>query len=186
MARAHWCWVPKATNTHSAYVTLTTFPLQQWFNERASMLGYSYNALPCCLYRLRDDVLRTAVVTKWAVRCMHPERRERSASPPKSLCVRTCSVYVCRPPNITKTPWFIYVYIATSSVRVHVITLASRERLWIKILSQIQSLGLMKQEKNPMAWDLKHASSEHETAELFTLLGRLFRYALKVIYTNAT
>jgi hypothetical protein len=42
----------------------------------------------------------------------------------------------------------------------------------------------MKQEKNPMAWDLKHISSEHETGVLFTLLGSLFRYALKIIYTT--
>ena len=32
------CWVPKATNTHSDYVTLTAFPLQQWLHKRASTL----------------------------------------------------------------------------------------------------------------------------------------------------
>jgi len=26
-------WIPKATNTHSGYVTLIAFPLQQWFHE---------------------------------------------------------------------------------------------------------------------------------------------------------
>jgi hypothetical protein len=31
------CWKPKATNTHSEYVTLIAFPLQQWLLERASM-----------------------------------------------------------------------------------------------------------------------------------------------------
>jgi hypothetical protein len=35
------CWITKATNTHSEYVTLTAFPLQQWLRERASMLLYS-------------------------------------------------------------------------------------------------------------------------------------------------
>jgi hypothetical protein len=34
------CWVPKATNTHSEYVILIAFPLQQWLHERASMLRY--------------------------------------------------------------------------------------------------------------------------------------------------
>jgi len=29
---------PKATNTHSEYVTLFAFPLQQWLYERASIL----------------------------------------------------------------------------------------------------------------------------------------------------
>jgi hypothetical protein len=33
--------VPKATNTHSKYVTLIAFPLQQWLYERASMLRYT-------------------------------------------------------------------------------------------------------------------------------------------------
>ena len=36
------CWIPKATDTHSEYVTLIAFPLQQWLHERASMLSYTY------------------------------------------------------------------------------------------------------------------------------------------------
>ena len=31
-------WIPKATNTHSEYVILLAFPLQQWLHERASIL----------------------------------------------------------------------------------------------------------------------------------------------------
>jgi len=27
------CWMPKATNTHSQYVLLIAFPLQQWLHE---------------------------------------------------------------------------------------------------------------------------------------------------------
>jgi len=29
------CWIPKATDTHSEYVILITFPLHQWLHERA-------------------------------------------------------------------------------------------------------------------------------------------------------
>ena len=36
-------WVPKATNTHSEYVILTAFPLQQWLHERPAMLRHTYN-----------------------------------------------------------------------------------------------------------------------------------------------
>ena len=32
------CWITKATDTHSEYVTLTAFPLQQKLHERVSML----------------------------------------------------------------------------------------------------------------------------------------------------
>ena len=31
------CWIPKATNTHSEYVILISFPLRQWLHERASV-----------------------------------------------------------------------------------------------------------------------------------------------------
>jgi hypothetical protein len=27
------CWIPKATDTHSEYVTLIAFPLQRWLHE---------------------------------------------------------------------------------------------------------------------------------------------------------
>jgi len=40
------CWIPKATETNSEYVILFAFPLQQWFHERASMLHYTFIALP--------------------------------------------------------------------------------------------------------------------------------------------
>ena len=36
------CWIPKATNTHLEYVTVTAFPLQQCLHKRASMSGYTY------------------------------------------------------------------------------------------------------------------------------------------------
>jgi hypothetical protein len=36
------CWIPKATNTHSEYVILISFPQQQWLHERASVLRYTY------------------------------------------------------------------------------------------------------------------------------------------------
>jgi len=36
------CWIPKATNTHSHYVILINFPLQQWLHEHTSMLHWFY------------------------------------------------------------------------------------------------------------------------------------------------
>jgi len=44
------CWMPKATNTHSEYVILIAFLLQQWLHERASVLPYSYYR-EVCTYR---------------------------------------------------------------------------------------------------------------------------------------
>jgi hypothetical protein len=37
-------WIIKATNTHSEYVILIAFPLQQWLHEGASILRYTYIA----------------------------------------------------------------------------------------------------------------------------------------------
>ena len=34
------CWIPQAINTHSEYVIIVAFPLQQWLQERASMLRF--------------------------------------------------------------------------------------------------------------------------------------------------
>jgi len=50
------CWILKATNTHSGYVTLTDFPLQQRQHERASVLSLNVHCLnfrffiPCIFY----------------------------------------------------------------------------------------------------------------------------------------
>jgi phosphatidylinositol kinase/protein kinase (PI-3 family) len=35
-------WIPKATSTHSEYVTFIAFPLQQWFHERVSVLRSTF------------------------------------------------------------------------------------------------------------------------------------------------
>jgi len=40
------CWIPKATDTHSEYVILIAFPLQQWLQGCSSVLRYTY---PACL-----------------------------------------------------------------------------------------------------------------------------------------
>ena len=34
------CWMTKATETHSQFVILIAFPLQQWLRESTSMLPY--------------------------------------------------------------------------------------------------------------------------------------------------
>jgi hypothetical protein len=50
-----WCicnarWMPKAINTHSEYVTVIAFPLQQWLHECTSMSHLYIHCLPCVLY----------------------------------------------------------------------------------------------------------------------------------------
>jgi hypothetical protein len=38
------CWITKATDTQSEYVTFSAFPKQQWLCERAPVLRYTYAA----------------------------------------------------------------------------------------------------------------------------------------------
>jgi hypothetical protein len=47
-------WTHKATISHSKYVIIIAFPLQQWFHQRASMLHYTYIA---CLVLLLGHIL---------------------------------------------------------------------------------------------------------------------------------
>ena len=44
MAHGFVYWIRKAKNTHSRYIRLIAFPLQQWLQERASKLRYTYTA----------------------------------------------------------------------------------------------------------------------------------------------
>jgi hypothetical protein len=44
------CWVPKATDTHSEYITFTAFPLQQRLHKRVSVFPYVYIASLCFVY----------------------------------------------------------------------------------------------------------------------------------------
>jgi len=43
------CWIPTVTNTHSHYVILIFFPLQQWFHERTTVLLYTPCTVPICM-----------------------------------------------------------------------------------------------------------------------------------------
>jgi len=38
------CWIAKVTDTHSECAVLLAFPLQQWLQERASVLRYKLTA----------------------------------------------------------------------------------------------------------------------------------------------
>jgi len=41
------CWITKATNTHSQYVIIIAFPVQQWLQKRASKLCLYIHCLSC-------------------------------------------------------------------------------------------------------------------------------------------
>jgi len=53
------CWMTKDTATHSQYVIIIAFPLQQWWHERARMLRYTHIA---CLVEKCVDHCKTAAL----------------------------------------------------------------------------------------------------------------------------
>ena len=57
------CWTTKATNTHTIYIIIIPFPMQQWLHERVSMLRYTYSASVCKL-----DNRQYLTIPKWYLR----------------------------------------------------------------------------------------------------------------------
>jgi hypothetical protein len=55
--RIAYC-VPKARDTHSEYVIIIGFPLQQWLQERASMLHHTCIA-SLVIYRFFENIFRS-------------------------------------------------------------------------------------------------------------------------------
>jgi hypothetical protein len=50
------CWIYKYTNTHSEYVIVFTFSLQQWLPEEATVLRFTYIAYPAASEFARQNV----------------------------------------------------------------------------------------------------------------------------------
>jgi len=61
------CWVPNAANTHSEYVILIAFPLQQWLHERVSLLLYVYTAVSLKINFI-GWVMRCVAITSYLLR----------------------------------------------------------------------------------------------------------------------
>jgi len=53
------CWIINATNTHSEYAILLSFPQQQRLHERASILLYKYVA---CLVSSHEHISKSCKV----------------------------------------------------------------------------------------------------------------------------
>jgi hypothetical protein len=58
-------WISKATNTHSEYVIIIAFPIQQRLLERASMLSYTYNG-SICRINYEKEKMEITVIRKEA------------------------------------------------------------------------------------------------------------------------
>ena len=99
------CCIPKATNTHSQYVILIAFPLQQWLYERAS-------------------VIRTLFVLLFTTFLSSPTfsgtRLGRKASA-VCVCVCVCVLILLNKSTLTAFGWDITVVLIGSQVSINAV-----------------------------------------------------------------
>ena len=76
------CWVPKATNTHSVYIIIIAFPLQQCLYERASLLRYTYIDR---LFRLAKERRKRTELAQFVVWLLDGVRKDSTLSEDKRL-----------------------------------------------------------------------------------------------------
>jgi hypothetical protein len=121
------CWIPKVTNTHSEYIILTAFPLQQWLYARSSVLRnthiaylvppakypHNHSALTC-----NNVLLITGCVSSSVASCEAGETRYTQRGLELSLALFYISFRNTNvtegvnpqtfPPNLLGTPWSLY------------------------------------------------------------------------------
>jgi hypothetical protein len=78
-------WIPKTTNTHSEYVILIAFPLQQWLQESVSMLRYT--CLVVTKITLHDYTVRDRIIVCFT-------RPGQTATLYTVLCAPVCISFV--------------------------------------------------------------------------------------------
>jgi hypothetical protein len=64
------CWILKSVNTHSEYVVLIDFLLQQWLHETASMLPYTYEVYFLSRLEMKRILQKLVGHQVWAIQ-MH-------------------------------------------------------------------------------------------------------------------
>ena len=72
-----WCmriawWIHTATNTHSEYVIRTIFPLQQWLNERASILRFTSRSVLLLKLGSLSKEMQKLLISRAAAELMEP------------------------------------------------------------------------------------------------------------------
>ena len=89
-------WVPKATNTQSQHAILIAFALQQWLNERTSMLRYTTLPVLFCLTGIKCRAnchffISSVLTNKFGVRLNIFDRNPQTPLPSvNDVCVCVC------------------------------------------------------------------------------------------------
>ena len=81
------CRIPKATDTHSEYVILVAFPLQQWLYERTSMLRHSYSGWIVFTFLLYGFLIVCFPALLEAVKIRTLNARGWSGRPKRAACI---------------------------------------------------------------------------------------------------
>jgi len=65
-----WCMISEATSTHSEFLILLAFPLQQWLHECTSVLHYTYIAFLVKYDTIYDSIPELPPECVWQYTCM--------------------------------------------------------------------------------------------------------------------
>jgi hypothetical protein len=114
MAHAHWCWLPKTTNTHSKYVTLIASSRKQRFRERASVLRCAYIA---CLVDYEPEVKRSKGLADKMGKFWIPCQRNRPKI--RFPIIFYCNLSSCCECCIISSGWFPGVLILPGDITEH-------------------------------------------------------------------
>jgi hypothetical protein len=106
------CWIPKATNTNSGYVTHISFPQQQWLHERTSISCYRH--ITCIVIHVlgktgphfKSAVIQTrGDISMWSIgELMYSREYTKILGVPIFLAqIPKCPVWYRKPAFITKT-----------------------------------------------------------------------------------
>jgi hypothetical protein len=86
------CWITKATNTHSEYIIIISFPLQQWLHERA--LCYMARTLPILFRQVPAFWRNLLPLSQCSKLQIYPAYTNKYTNAHLSIiCLKHCDVY---------------------------------------------------------------------------------------------
>jgi hypothetical protein len=100
------CWITKATDTHSEYVILIAFPLQQWLRERASVSRFYAHRVSCSAINTEAQSCSSRHTLRLGRRPISTtSRMSKPASPGITLCdTPTHGRQVCCAQRVISSP----------------------------------------------------------------------------------
>jgi hypothetical protein len=145
MGHAHCIF--KVTNTHSEYVTLTAFPLQQWLHERASVLSYSILSLLLKIWKQLHKLYSQSVLPC----CENPHNNTNCELLVHQFHIN-CS-YIVYLLYVYVFMYLFYVYVLIVCLCIFTVPAGTLRLPWLRFFRAFSSVVRQMPEENPQRWD---------------------------------